>query len=86
VGGDAGCGSASAGREDPQCSDGLDNDGDGQVDWDGAGYATPDAYCAGLPYRVREKKKSGCGLGPELLALLPLLGRARRRWPRRKGL
>ena len=30
-----------------ECSDTLDNDGDGQVDWDGGGVGTPDAGCSG---------------------------------------
>jgi WD40-like Beta Propeller Repeat len=79
---DPGCFTDSSGREDPACSNGIDDDGDGTVDWDGAGYADPDAYCAGNPAKGAEKKQGGCGLGLELTLLLPLLWslRPRRRW------
>ena len=76
---DLGCRRADSDREDPQCDDDIDNDGDGQIDWDGgAGGGTPDANC-GTPFKNTEKAASGCGLGQELVFLLPLLYVVRRR-------
>ncbi len=70
---DIGCATAQSERENPACSDGFDNDGDGRVDWDGAGLpAGPDPQCQGSPSRGREKK-SACGLGAELVLLVPIL-------------
>jgi len=57
----------------PHCSDGVDNDGDGGIDWDGS---PPDPQCDGP--EGRERRRS-CGLGFELAALLPVLARLRRR-------
>lgn len=70
----------------PACSDGIDNDGDGLIDWDGAGLGAPDPQC-GQPWRDNERPNSsgGCGLGPELAFILPALAalrRSRRRDPR----
>ena len=48
--------------ESPQCQDGIDNDNDGKIDYDGGlsalGYvaAEPDPYCAGKPWQNRESK------------------------------
>ena len=80
-GSDAGCFSPASASEDPGCDDGFDNDGDGRVDADGGGTLRPDASCAGTPSRASEQSASGagCGLGPELVALLPLLRALRRR-------
>jgi hypothetical protein len=70
----------------PPCSDGLDNDGDGQVDFDGGAsalgglpLAPADPGCAGLPFW--SETSFACGTGFELTLLLPALGwlRARRR-------
>jgi hypothetical protein len=79
---DPGCANAaSPDREDPQCDDGLDNDGDAKIDWDGGlGGATPDPQCVGSP--GRNKESASCGLGAELVLLLPLL--AARRSSRRR--
>jgi hypothetical protein len=69
-----------------QCSDGLDNDGDGGVDFDGgesalgAVVAEADLECIGKPWRNRETPSSRCGLGFEVALLLPLLGWARHRF------
>ncbi|MGH0034155.1 MAG: FG-GAP-like repeat-containing protein [Myxococcota bacterium] len=82
---DPGCLDADSASEWPECQDGLDNDGDGFVDFDGGiarhGYpiAMPDPRCIGDPDRQREANKKFCGLGAELLALMPLVWAVRRR-------
>ena len=61
-------------RGPSECFDGLDNDGDGGVDVDGAGGA-PDLHCAsGFDDQEQVVTPPGCGIGPELALLLPLLG------------
>jgi hypothetical protein len=60
----------------PQCADGIDNDGDGLVDWP----ADPD--CLG-PNDDAEYKPAHCGLGAELAAVLPLVMGLRSRVRRR---
>jgi len=69
-----------------QCNDGADNDGDAKIDYDGGlsalGYvaAEADPQCAGKPWKDRERKQGGCGLGAELVLLLaPLFWLHRRR-------
>ena len=94
---DPGCRDALSVRENPQCQDGRDNDGQVGIDFDGGAsldldgdgfidaafnpdtpaVAAPDPQCVGKPWRTSEK--SGCGLGGELLLLLPLLDALRRR-------
>ncbi len=69
---DPGCRDPAWSFEDPKCDDGLDNDGDGLVDWDGYGLGDPDPQCVDRPWRNSEEP-SACGLGVEVLALLPLL-------------
>jgi hypothetical protein len=64
------------------CDDGLDNDGDGAFDWDGAGLGPADSSCRGDGWRDREASKS-CGTGFELAPLLPALWALRRRGRRR---
>jgi hypothetical protein len=60
---DAGCPFPYASPENPQCDDGIDNDGDGLVDFD-------DPQCErSWPYW----EASPCGLGVELVLVLPLL-------------
>jgi hypothetical protein len=80
AGGDAGCANATAPVEDPACDDGRDNDGDGDLDADGGGAGAPDSYCGGVASNTAEAAPatSGCGIGPELALLLPLLAGARR--------
>ncbi len=55
-------------REDPDCDDGLDNDGDGRIDWDGAGVALPDPGCFGGADNSETAGKASCGLGSGLEA------------------
>ena len=65
--------------EAPACDDGIDNDRDGAIDWDGGpGGAPADAYCD-TPTKGAEGPSSSCGLGTELALLLPLLFAWRRR-------
>lgn len=67
----------------PGCSDSLDNDGDGLVDFDGGVLATgaalsgPDPQCASAT-SPREGSQPICGLGFELVLVLPVLRRIRR--------
>jgi subtilisin family serine protease len=69
-------------RGPAECFDALDNDGDGGIDVDGDGGA-PDPHCSsGFDDLEQYEAPPGCGIGPELALLLPLLG-ALRRWNRR---
>ncbi len=76
--------------EDPRCQNGMDDDGDGRMDWDGGASAgvppaqqtQPDPQCVDAAWRNAES--SGCGLGFELAFVLPALLRLRCR--RRAGL
>jgi hypothetical protein len=85
---DPGCGRPGAARENPQCQDGIDNDGQVGIDFDGGA-----SLNGGVPIDVadpnclsfadnREAVQSGggCGMGPELALLLPGLWWVRRRW------
>jgi len=71
---------------EPACSDGLDNDGDGLIDWDGGAawnggipVTDPDPQCAN-PGKNNEAPRTSCGLGTELALLLcPLMWMRRRR-------
>jgi len=85
---DPGCMDADSVEEVAACQDGVDNDEDGLVDFDGGaslhgGVAVgdPDPECAGAPWRVIEDIQ-GCGLGAELVLVVPglmwLRGRRRR--------
>ena len=78
---DPGCASASSAAEDPACDDGRDDDFDGALDADGAGAGAADSYCAGSASNIAEAPSggTGCGIGPELALLVPLLAAARRR-------
>jgi hypothetical protein len=70
------CASAASPSETTECSDEIDNDGDGFVDWWGE-----DPECFGLPHVRSESPHAPCGLGAELALLVPALQwlRARRR-------
>ncbi len=76
--GDPGCFNPAWFTESPQCQDGIDNDGDGWIDYDGGlsalGYvaADSDPQCSGKSWRNKEVED--CGLGIELTLLLaPLM-------------
>jgi hypothetical protein len=81
LGPDAGCASAADTSELSalQCDNGLDDDGDGKIDWRGDG--TGDPHCSGLldGTELPPPPGPGCGIGPELLLLGPLLAAVRRR-------
>jgi subtilisin family serine protease len=77
---DPGCVHPSWPKEDPACDDGIDNDGDGGTDHDGN---PADTQCLARSW-AQSEAAIGCGLGAELVFLLPLLQRLRRtRRPRR---
>jgi hypothetical protein len=60
------------------CSDGLDNDNDGKIDFDGASLGLPDPECAAANGSLESPASGGCGIGPELVPLLLGLGALRR--------
>lgn len=80
VPGDPGCANPNSTVEAPACSNGIDDDNDGKVDFDGGGFGLPDPQC-GTASKNKEKASGGggCGLGLELVLLAPVLARARRR-------
>jgi hypothetical protein len=61
------------------CNDGVDNDGDAKIDYDGGlsalGYvaAEADPQCGDNPWKKSEAAYNPCGLGAELTLLLPTL-------------
>jgi hypothetical protein len=87
---DPGCQTPTSAKENPQCQDGLNNDGQTGIDFDGGA-----SLNGGVPLDVADPQCSspwldqeaappppaggGCGIGPELLLLLPLFARLRRR-------
>jgi hypothetical protein len=77
--GDPGCRGALSPRENPECDDDLDNDGKGDIDWDGGMTGgTPDPQCLGRAWRNIERSAS-CGLGYELVLLFSVLPALRSR-------
>ena len=77
---DPGCQAPTSAKENPQCQDGVDNDGQPGLDFDGGaslnggvplGAADPQGTA---PWLDREALPpgAGCGIGPELLLLGPL--------------
>jgi len=62
-----------------QCDNGLDDDGDTRIDWRGNG--SGDLECTSLndDTEAPTPPEPGCGIGPELLLLAPLLATKRRR-------
>ena len=86
--GDPGCRDPLGVREDPQCQDGIDNDGHPGTDFDagesilGAGAgdpAGPDPQCLARSWHDREATPRRCGLGFELAPLLAAAAVLRRR-------
>ena len=82
---DPGCVLPTGPTEDPICQDGDDNDGDGNIDFDGGLSALvhlagdPDPQCI-YGWQMYEE---ACGLGAELALLLPaLMWLSRRRFLR----
>ncbi len=72
--------------ESTQCNDGIDNDGDGKIDFDGGpGGGTADPQCPNAIDNL-EANSGGppCGLGFELALALPLLAALRGRGRRGK--
>lgn len=79
---DPGCQGPLSTTESPQCDDGVDNDHDGNIDWDGGASGGPaDLSCAGHGWGSRENL-TRCGLGFEIALGLPLVAWLRRRRPR----
>jgi len=71
----------------PACSNGIDDDGDGRIDFDGGAsrnggvpLADPDPPCVGKPHRNRETPNA-CGLGGELVLAFGIASAWRRRRP-----
>jgi spore coat protein A len=88
---DPGCRLPTSTNENPQCQDGVDNDGQTGIDFDGGAsrnggvpISTPDPQCtaAWVNQEAVTSSGGGCGLGPELLLLAPLAALRRLR-PRR---
>ncbi len=90
---DPGCASPTHFSESPRCQDGLDNEigpKDGLIDFDGGASAgvppaqqtAPDPGCLGKASRNSENSPNFCGLGAELVLLLPPLLWLPRRWRR----
>ena len=82
---DPGCRDAASPVEDPQCQDGLDNDGQFGTDFDGgasvlgAGNADPDGADPDCTAAWIGRERRACGLGYELAPLLLVWAAARRR-------
>jgi spore coat protein A len=84
---DPGCLNPSGSLENPQCQDGVDNDGQVGIDFDGGAsvnggvpLAAPDPQCtAAWVNREAAQTGTGCGIGPELALLVPALAALRKR-------
>jgi hypothetical protein len=79
---DPGCRDGAHPTENPQCQDGVNNDGQVGIDFDGGasrngGVAldVPDPQCTSA---WKDREAPSCGLGAELLLLVPLLARSGR--------
>jgi hypothetical protein len=75
---DPGCSGPGARIEDPPCDDGMDDDHDGRVD-------LADRDCARAYAFSETPRPPGCGLGFELVGLVPLWWLRRRRIRRHTG-
>ncbi|MDJ0787131.1 MAG: spondin domain-containing protein [Myxococcota bacterium] len=69
-------------RRLPGCSDGIDNDGDGLIDFDGGGVGAADPQCLGNPDRDLERARA-CGLGFEASLVVAGVALGRRMRSRR---
>jgi spore coat protein A len=85
---DPGCGSPTGAREQPQCQDGVDNDGQVGIDFDGGAsrnggvpidVADPNCMSFTDNREATTTSGGGCGIGPELLLLMPTWVALRRR-------
>jgi large repetitive protein len=78
---DPGCASAADTSElsTLQCDNGKDDDGDGKIDWRGDGSGDPECTSLTSNREAPAPPQPGCGIGPELLLLTPLLTALRRR-------
>jgi len=84
---DLGCQDGASPLEDPECQDGIDNDGVAGIDFDGGTsvLGAPDPNGADLqctePWQDREANasSSSCGMGVELVPVLAAAGWLRRR-------
>jgi hypothetical protein len=70
------------------CADGIDNDGDGAIDFDGGEFAAtgptaPDSFCSMLT--SASEAPPGCGIGPELAPGLFAIGWLSARRRQRQG-
>lgn len=75
---DPGCLDIQRPREDPQCNNGIDDDYDQKVDYDGGPSGlTPDPQCINKPYRNQEAPD--CGIGYEIAPILVIAFALRRR-------
>jgi hypothetical protein len=84
--GDIGCSTHRSNLEAPQCQDGVDNDLASGIDFDGGASANggvplgpPDPQCTGPTVVSEAPVTGGCGIGPELMLVAPLLARLRKR-------
>jgi hypothetical protein len=69
----------------PECTDGIDNDGDGLIDLDDHHCGSTDDPSELPPPLPHVNAGMGCGLGPELAGLIPLVAMARRLRQRKVG-
>jgi hypothetical protein len=78
---DIGCSDRGWKFEAPQCQDGIDNDGDGKIDVDGGASLHGGVPIGDLDPNCKNAYRNGekCGLGFELVAVVPILAALRKR-------